>query len=206
MITARISHLHTLVDIFNIRDVFLCKLSSSDCRPHIVNQDVPVGKAIQFKFILRGFAGEITWQPGPDRILKIWETTKTIVVSQDWDNAENREISEEEPLSILIEEAIIAESKLGDNGRSVADESHLQKSDALEIEGRSADEKLLEGMGDEKKLNVCETDRILVPGLASLPVSETASVFPEDAMSGIVADAFLGSKEAEDCNPSQVNV
>ncbi|KAG1365862.1 hypothetical protein COCNU_12G008620 [Cocos nucifera] len=173
-------------------------LEWSDGHVWTARLDVPVGKAIQFKFILRGLAGEITWQPGPDRILKIWETTKTILVSQDWDNVENREISEEEPLAIPTEEAIIVEGKLGGDGGAVTAETHLQKSDATEIQGHLTDEKLLEGMGDEKKQNSYEADRILVPGLAPLPVSGT------DALTGeMVADALLASNEAEDCNPWQ---
>ncbi|XP_010908971.1 uncharacterized protein [Elaeis guineensis] len=178
-------------------------LEWSDGHVWTAQLDVPVGKAIQFKFIRRGLAGEITWQPGPDRILKIWETTETIVVSPDWDNVEN----EEELLAILTEESIVMEGKpaAGDS-RDVTAETHLQKSDATEIQGCLTDENLSEGMGDAKKQNSYEADRILVPGLAPLPVAETASVFPKDAMTGgMVSDALLAFNEAEVCNPSQLS-
>lgn len=57
--------------------------------------DIPVGKRIYFKFILTNKLGEIQWQPGPDRIFETWETTATIVVSEDWDSFHPQTISEE---------------------------------------------------------------------------------------------------------------
>ncbi|XP_038978494.1 uncharacterized protein LOC103711172 isoform X3 [Phoenix dactylifera] len=179
-------------------------LSASAAAP----EDVPVGKPIRFKFILRGFAGEITWQPGPDRILEIWETAKTVVVSQDWDDAEDRKISEEEPLAIPTEEAIIAESKPGSDGGAATDDAHLPNGDTAEVQGHATDEELSRATGDEKKLASygAAADRILVPGLAPLPESETASVFPpNDVTTGKVADALLASDEAEECNPSKLS-
>ncbi|KAK9168165.1 hypothetical protein Syun_000305 [Stephania yunnanensis] len=66
--------------------------------------DVPVGKSIQFKFILKGATGKIVWQPGPDRVLQTWETKNLIVVSEDWENAEIQKIMEEELNSKLFVE------------------------------------------------------------------------------------------------------
>ncbi|XP_052174273.1 uncharacterized protein LOC127789349 [Diospyros lotus] len=64
-----------------------------------VELDLPAGKTIQFKFIVKGTTGNILWQPGPNRILQTWETNNTISVSEDWDNAELQMIMEEEPTS-----------------------------------------------------------------------------------------------------------
>ncbi|KAK9159047.1 hypothetical protein Scep_005621 [Stephania cephalantha] len=64
--------------------------------------DIPTGKSIQFKFILKGATGEIVWQPGPDRVLQTWETKNLIVVSEDWENAEIQKIMEEELNSKLF--------------------------------------------------------------------------------------------------------
>eukprot|EP01018_Ginkgo_biloba_P033659 Gb_19508 [translate_table: standard] len=48
--------------------------------------EVPVGKRIEFKFILRGKSGEIEWQPGPNRVFETWETSATILVlSNGWE-------------------------------------------------------------------------------------------------------------------------
>lgn len=57
--------------------------------------DIPVGKRIYFKFILTNKLGEIQWQPGPDRIFETWDTTATIVVSEDWDSFLPQTITEE---------------------------------------------------------------------------------------------------------------
>ncbi|KAJ7961258.1 Phosphoglucan, water dikinase, chloroplastic-like protein [Quillaja saponaria] len=61
-----------------------------------VELDIPVGKTIKFKFILKGKGGEIMWQPGSDRIFQTWETNNTISVCEDWDNAELQKLIEED--------------------------------------------------------------------------------------------------------------
>ncbi|KZV53427.1 hypothetical protein F511_10213 [Dorcoceras hygrometricum] len=58
--------------------------------------DVPCGKMIKYKFILKLDDNTISWQPGPDRILETWETEKTIVVFEDWDHPQFQDITEEE--------------------------------------------------------------------------------------------------------------
>ncbi|KAK9920440.1 hypothetical protein M0R45_028995 [Rubus argutus] len=68
----------------------------SDGNVWSVQLDIPVGKSIQFKFILKGSAGNILWQPGPDRIFHTWDTKNTITVFEDWGDAELQKITEEE--------------------------------------------------------------------------------------------------------------
>ena len=60
---------------------------------------MPIGKSIQFKFILKGNAGKILWQPGPDRVFKTWETKNTIIVCEDWENPEYQKVIEGEQLA-----------------------------------------------------------------------------------------------------------
>lgn len=72
-------------------------LDWSDGHIWTVEIDVPVGKTIQFKFIMRGSTGQIVWQPGPDRIFKAWETKNTLTVSEDWEHTEEQKIIEEDP-------------------------------------------------------------------------------------------------------------
>ncbi|KAL6998549.1 hypothetical protein U1Q18_008677 [Sarracenia purpurea var. burkii] len=74
-------------------------LDWSDGNIWTLELDVPIGKSIQFKFILKGSTGNILWQPGPDRILQTRETKNTILVSEDWDNPELQMLIEEEPNS-----------------------------------------------------------------------------------------------------------
>ncbi|KAL7169673.1 hypothetical protein ACSBR2_034660 [Camellia fascicularis] len=75
-------------------------LDWSDGHVWTVELDIPIGKSIQFKFILKGSTGNILWQPGPNRILETWETKNTVLVSEDWDYNELRMLIEEEPTSI----------------------------------------------------------------------------------------------------------
>lgn len=63
------------------------------------NQDIPAGKAIQFKFILKGKEGDITWQPGSDRVIHTSETMNGITVCEDWENAELQKITEDDHLA-----------------------------------------------------------------------------------------------------------
>ncbi|XP_038906171.1 uncharacterized protein LOC120092050 [Benincasa hispida] len=73
--------------------------------------EIPVGKTIQFKFILQGTTGNVVWQPGPDRTFEPWETSNTIIVSEDWDSAESR-IRSEEKIVNQEEDSSIAQEKL----------------------------------------------------------------------------------------------
>ncbi|GMP85810.1 hypothetical protein CsSME_00038842 [Camellia sinensis var. sinensis] len=75
-------------------------LDWSDGHVWTVELDIPIGKSIQFKFILKGSTGNILWQPGPNRILETWETKNTVLVSENWDYNELRMLIEEEPTSI----------------------------------------------------------------------------------------------------------
>ncbi|KAL2480466.1 Carbohydrate-binding-like fold [Abeliophyllum distichum] len=73
-------------------------LNWSDGHVWLVELDLPSGKAIKYKFILKGGTEEIIWQRGPDRVLQTWETEKTITVLEDWDNPKLQMIIEEEEL------------------------------------------------------------------------------------------------------------
>ncbi|XP_021622112.1 uncharacterized protein LOC110622059 isoform X2 [Manihot esculenta] len=73
-------------------------LKWSDGHVWTVELDIPIGKSIQFKFILKEVTGRILWQPGPDRIFKAWETENTIVVSEDWEDDNFQELLEEETI------------------------------------------------------------------------------------------------------------
>ncbi|KAA8517394.1 hypothetical protein F0562_017687 [Nyssa sinensis] len=82
-------------------------LEWSDGHVWTVELDIPIGKSIPFKFILKGISGNILWQPGQDRILQTWETENTICVSEDWDNAELQKIIEEGPRFNKNEESAV---------------------------------------------------------------------------------------------------
>lgn len=71
-----------------------------------VELDMPCDKAIKYKFILKGAAGVILWQPGPDRAFQTWRTIKVISVSEDWENAELQTIAEEDFLPHMVTESL----------------------------------------------------------------------------------------------------
>ncbi|CAN8237580.1 unnamed protein product [Cochlearia groenlandica] len=74
--------------------------------------ELPVGRLVEFKFILKSNTGEILWQPGPNRSLQTWETNKMIRICQDWENAD---------LQMMIEEDFVPISQ-HENQSSVAKE------------------------------------------------------------------------------------
>jgi hypothetical protein len=74
-------------------------------------QDMPAGKSILYKFILKGKEGDIIWQPGSDRVIQTWETMNRIIVLEDWENAELQKIIEEDTLSQPNEEPPVLPEK-----------------------------------------------------------------------------------------------
>lgn len=82
-------------------------LEWSDGHIWTVELDIPVDKSIQFKLILKGTTGYLFWQPGPDRILRTWETKNTITVYEVWENADCQKIIEEEPAANKNKETTI---------------------------------------------------------------------------------------------------
>ncbi|KAM7463978.1 hypothetical protein LguiA_032099 [Lonicera macranthoides] len=75
-------------------------LSWSDGHTWTVELDIPIGKAINFKFILKSSPEKILWQPGPDRVLQTWKTKKTITVCEDWDNGNLQKLMVADPTSL----------------------------------------------------------------------------------------------------------
>lgn len=47
--------------------------------------DVPVGKQIEYKFILIGKRGEVLWQPGPNRAFETSGSVASVEVSSEWE-------------------------------------------------------------------------------------------------------------------------
>lgn len=72
-----------------------------------IELDMPCDKMIKYKFILKGGTDDdILWQPGTDRVLQTWETSKTITVSEDWENEELQIIEEEDPVYDKLTESL----------------------------------------------------------------------------------------------------
>ncbi|KAK1355735.1 CBM20 domain-containing protein [Heracleum sosnowskyi] len=81
--------------------------------------DIPIAKCIKFKIILKDGSENITWQPGPDRILQTSETQNSITVCEDWDSAELQNIIEEKLIFNQLEEPIIIEEEITSSHKEV---------------------------------------------------------------------------------------
>ncbi|WOL00714.1 hypothetical protein Cni_G09427 [Canna indica] len=168
----------------------------------IAELDMPVRRQIQFKFVLKDLSGEVQWQPGSDRSLQTWETTKTIVVSEDWDN--------ENELLIVHEEEESTEINVGGNTGVVMDQVQVGIADEINSDSKSHGEKLIGEGGlvlvpGLPPLSAPVSSEVLVPGLPPLssPVSTVDS--PQETMAANVADASLKSDEAGHYNSSQLS-
>ncbi|CAN7113395.1 unnamed protein product [Brassica rapa subsp. narinosa] len=71
-------------------------LNWSDGHVWTLDLHLPVGRLVEFKFILKAQTGEILWQPGPNRAIETWETSKTIRICEDWENADLQMMREED--------------------------------------------------------------------------------------------------------------
>uniref|UniRef100_A0A0D9V7Z0 CBM20 domain-containing protein n=1 Tax=Leersia perrieri TaxID=77586 RepID=A0A0D9V7Z0_9ORYZ len=60
-----------------------------------VKKELPADRSIEFKFLLQDPSGHVHWQPGPNRILHLTDTSNTLVVCEDWDDTKNQQVSEE---------------------------------------------------------------------------------------------------------------
>ncbi|KAF6990396.1 hypothetical protein CFC21_007591 [Triticum aestivum] len=95
-----------------------------------VEKDLPANRLIEFKFLLQDSLGKFHWQNGPNTTLQTGETTKTLVVYEDWGNAKNQKVAEEEDALVQMMEAVVNDDHCS-NGLVSAHE--LQVCDNQEI-------------------------------------------------------------------------
>ncbi|XP_017247067.1 uncharacterized protein LOC108218578 [Daucus carota subsp. sativus] len=154
--------------------------------------DIPMGKCIKFKIILKGGSENIQWQPGPDRILQTLETQNTITVCEDWDSPELQSIVEENLTFNQIEESIITEEGITSSNKEIninidenipgrglvrnAEESPADNSDddmnVLMVEGNDSMMDLKESkLSTEETLSTNKLP-LLLPGLNPLPKTQ----------------------------------
>ncbi|KAF0919865.1 hypothetical protein E2562_032151 [Oryza meyeriana var. granulata] len=70
-------------------------LDWSDDHAWTVKKELPADRSIEFKFLLQDPSGRVHWQHGTNRILHVTDTSNTLVVCEDWDEAKNQQVSEE---------------------------------------------------------------------------------------------------------------
>ncbi|KAM0886095.1 hypothetical protein ACQ4PT_029920 [Festuca glaucescens] len=84
--------------------------------------DLPANRAVEFKFLLQDPSGQVSWQHGHNRTLQIAETSKTLVVYEDWEDAKCQEVLEVTYPSIGAEDVHFAGSC---NGAMLADDNRI---------------------------------------------------------------------------------
>eukprot|EP00850_Spirogloea_muscicola_P017627 SM000153S01616 [mRNA] locus=s153:306337:307472:- [translate_table: standard] len=78
------------------------------------SQDVPAGLSTAWKYVLKGRAGEVVWQPGSDHKLDTISGQATMEVSEPWQSEElgvvsaevSRDSSSEDPMSEVVESTV----------------------------------------------------------------------------------------------------
>ncbi|KAJ0235050.1 Carbohydrate-binding-like fold [Hirschfeldia incana] len=177
-------------------------LNWSDGHVWTLDLDLPVGRLVEFKFILKAETGEILWQPGPNRAVETWETNKTIRICEDWENADLQMMREEDfvPLlnqeeklsSLTLDMPIVAENvthpkqsvALVNDASSNGAVEEVQVLDAVENAGYVSDDEpeenssgALTACQDENVIVFTEEESpVLVPGLFPLTDMENEEV------------------------------
>lgn len=182
-------------------------------------QDIPVGKSIQYKFILKGSTGNIVWQPGPDRILQTWDTNNKISVSEDWENPQLQMLIEEEPTSdgepqstinseilIIGESSAAADSAISNPTMKPLQDKRMDILSEQDIgvgengfgnNGRAVNSESFAGTKDGEKLVSYDGDPVLVLGLTPLLTLDAEETSPAEVSKNSLANnASLGVEKA----------
>ncbi|EYU26655.1 hypothetical protein MIMGU_mgv1a007499mg [Erythranthe guttata] len=185
-------------------------LNWSDGHLWTAEMDIPSGKMMKYKFILKGDTGIISWQTGPDRILETWDTDKTIIVFEDWDNPELQHIFEEDDLNdetLIYSELLILDEELNNHGErtfepmvaeNITEESREQ--DLSFVSGAvitgitdQTKEEVVYGNGSNLLSSKDEGVHVLVPGLIQMAEEE----MEETKLKPVVENNSVESTTAE---------
>lgn len=156
----------------------------------MVFQDLPVNKVIKYKFILKGLVGAVSWQPGPDRILKTWETEKMISVSEDWNNPGLQNVVEDEPADDPIETD--SNSSIVDNAENSNSEKSIEKTPKANADAKNQVKANNQAKNSATKAAKKVTKRAQKENLRS---NDKASLSSDDKVSAQVSQADSEKKE-----------
>ncbi|XP_073297922.1 uncharacterized protein [Primulina huaijiensis] len=165
----------------------------SDGHIWTAEMDVPCGKVIKYKFVLKVDDNTFSWQPGPDRILETWETENTILVYEDWDHPEFQEIVEEEEFRVdLNDEKSLINSELLTVSENLSQRTQDEGTDAKKQlvgtnEHTSLDDKVKQdsntciNYSKHEASSVLEQEApVLLPGLIPMLTDETDEESPNE--------------------------
>ncbi|KAG7553766.1 Carbohydrate-binding-like fold [Arabidopsis suecica] len=184
-------------------------LNWSDGNVWTVDLDLPVGRLVEFKFILKAQTGEILWQPGPNRALETWETNKTIRICEDWDNAD---------LQMMIEEDLVPFNQEGKQKQSMRPYANIswnsaeEEDEVLGTVQQKASVVVVENAGyvsDESAENSSfdiQSEKIMEPSNGALTAREVTkeAMFTEEEspvlVPGLIPLSDLDNEEVEVIN------
>ncbi|XP_019186921.1 PREDICTED: uncharacterized protein LOC109181549 isoform X2 [Ipomoea nil] len=181
-----------------------------------LEMDIPTGKSIAYKFILKEADKDIIlWQPGPDRMVETWETSNTITVCEDWDNAELQNIIEggvvdgEAKGSEIYPGMLIAEKLSGneEHGSLVADNISTGSSVSFWMADCGQGQDNISGVEEEvnasEALVFDEETLVLVPGLNQIIGVESELVPLKEDETESEGEGLVGCINAPELNSNE---
>ncbi|XP_078178445.1 carbohydrate-binding-like fold isoform X2 [Carex rostrata] len=174
--------------------------------------EVPMGKKVEFKFVLLRLSGEVHWQPGPNRVLLLDQVTtsmdpqaSTVTVWEDWDFAGNQKISLEDEVAVSSASSVMQDEIQvpgPDCNCGTSDQSN-KTGDNPELVHGDVDSGIISSTGQEDSESDSESNSggmILVPG--SDPVK---AVTQPELVQGDVDSGIVSSSGQEDESDSESN-
>ncbi|KAL5232279.1 hypothetical protein ABZP36_031055 [Zizania latifolia] len=153
-------------------------------------KDLPANRLIEFKFLLQDFSGKLQWQNGPNRSIQTGETANILVVYEDWGNAENQIIEEDDEVSVGMEEGVILDDGENRNGVISADELRLHDNQEI-VQSESS---------------TCEDDKEPTVATGASVQGESSKVHETNQPELIVDEIEEALHEKADAEPESGNV
>uniref|UniRef100_A0ACD5T9B4 Uncharacterized protein n=1 Tax=Avena sativa TaxID=4498 RepID=A0ACD5T9B4_AVESA len=129
-----------------------------------VEKDLPANRLVEFKFLLRDSLGKFQWQDGPNRSLQTGETTKTLVVYEDWSDEKNQKVVEEGDAPVEMVEAVVADDDRSINDVVLANELQVDGNQEIKEDESSIGDDEISTVADiastlREPANACEADQ-----------------------------------------------
>ncbi|CAM0955286.1 unnamed protein product [Alopecurus aequalis] len=171
-----------------------------------VEKDLPANRLIKFKFLLQDSLGKFHWQTGPNRSLQTGETTKTLVVYEDWSDEKNQKVEEEEDTPVGMVETVVA-----DDDRSIND---VVLANELQIDGDQEIKEDESDIGDDENsmlaaiasvrgesVKACEADQpelVMDEQKIQDELRDEVDTAPQNGSATIYADDDYGERTDDD--------
>uniref|UniRef100_A0ACD5U279 Uncharacterized protein n=1 Tax=Avena sativa TaxID=4498 RepID=A0ACD5U279_AVESA len=146
-----------------------------------VEKDLPANRLVEFKFLLRDSSGKFRWQDGPNRSLQTGETTKTLVVYDDWSDEKNQKVVEEGDAPVEMVEAVVADDDNSINDVVLANELQLEGNQEIKEDESST-------IGDDENSTVAASASIQGEPANACEADQPESVIDEQKIQDELSD------------------